>query len=54
MFSINLKVIVDVVPELCTHSISEMACNACHATEICILHTTANFENSKTQFFSNK
>ena len=51
MFGINLKVLVAMVTELCTHSISAMAC---HAPEICILHTSANFEKSKTQFFSNK
>ena len=54
MFGINLKVIVAMVTELCTHSISAMVCNACHAPEICILHTSAHFEKSKTQFFSNK
>ena len=54
MFGIHLKVILAVVTELCTHSISAMACNACHAPEICMLHTNANFEKSKTQFFSNK
>ena len=54
MFGINLKVLVAMVTELCTHSISAMVCNACHAPEICILHTSANFEKSKTQFFSNK
>ena len=51
MFGINLKVIVAMVTELCTHSISAMACNASHAPEICMLHTS---EKSKTQFFSNK
>ena len=35
--------------ELCTRSISAMACNVCHAPEICMLHTSANFEKSKTQ-----
>ena len=54
MFGINLKVIVAVVTELCTHTISAMAYNACHASENCMLHTSANFEKSKTQFFSNK
>ena len=54
MFGINLKVLVAVVTELCTHSISAMACNVWHAPEICLLHTNANFESSKTQFFSNK
>ena len=54
MFGINLKVIVAMVTELCTHSISAMAYNACHAPEICMLHTRANSEKSKTQFFSNK
>ena len=47
MFSINLKVLVAMVTELCPHSISAMACNA---SEICILHTSANFEKSKTIF----
>ena len=54
MFGINLKVIFAMVIELCTHSISAMACNACYAPELCILYTSANFEKSKTQFFSNK
>ena len=53
MFGINLKVIVAMVTELCTQSISAMAYNACYAPEICMLHTSANFEKSKTQFFSN-
>ena len=35
MFGINLKVIVAMVTELCTHSISAVAYNACHAPEIC-------------------
>ena len=51
MFGINLKVTVTMVTELCTHSISAMAYNACHAPEICILHTSANSEKSKTFFF---
>ena len=42
VFGINLKVIVAIVTELCTHSISAM--HACHAPKICILHTSANFE----------
>ena len=54
MFGINLKVLVARVIELCTHSISAVRCNAYHAPVICILHTSANFEKSKTQFFSNK
>ena len=54
MFGINLKVLVAMVIELCTNSISAMAWNACHVPEICILHTSANFEKSKTQFFSYK
>ena len=54
MFCINLKVLVAMVTDLCTHSTSAMACNTCHAPEIYILHTSANFEKSKTQFFSNK
>ena len=31
-----------------------MACNACHAPEIFIIHTSTNFEKSNTQIFSNK
>ena len=54
MFGINLKVLVVMVTELCTHCISAMAYNACHAPVICIMHTSANFKMSKTQFFSNK
>ena len=54
MVGINLTVLIAMVTELCTHSISAMACYACRAPEICILHTSANFEKSKTQFFSNK
>ena len=55
MLGINL--LVAMVTELCTHSISAMA-YACHAPEICILHTSANFEKVKDtiflkQFFSN-
>ena len=50
----NLKVVVAMVTEVCTHSISAMACNACHTPEICILHTSANFEKSKTHFFLKK
>ena len=53
MFGIKLKVIVAMVTKLCTHSISAITCNACHTPEICMLHTSANFEKSKTQFFSN-
>ena len=47
MFGIILKAIVAMVTELCTHSISAMACLA---LEICILHTSANFEKSDTIF----
>ena len=54
MFGINMKVLVAMVTELCTHSIASMACTACHAPEIFILHTSAYFEKSNTQFFSNK
>ena len=50
MFGLNLKVIFTMVTELCTHSISAMAYNACHAPEICMLHTSPNFEKSKTFF----
>ena len=54
MFGINLKVLVAMVTELCTHSISvdAMPCSACHAPEICILHASANFEKSKTIFLT--
>ena len=54
MYGIDLKVIVAMVTELCINFISAMACNACHAPEIFIQHTSANFETSKTQIFSNK
>ena len=54
MFGINLKVLFAMVTEVCTHSVSALACNAFHAPEICILQTSANFEKSKAQFFSNK
>ena len=53
MYGINLKVLVAMVTELCTHFNSAMAYNACHAPEIFILHNSANFEKSKTQIFSN-
>ena len=46
MYGINLKVLVAMVTKLCTHFISAMAY---HALEIFILHTSANFEKSKTQ-----
>ena len=49
MFGINLRALVAMVTELCTHSISGMA--SCHAPEICILHTSANFEKSKDTIF---
>ena len=51
MYGIDLKVLVAMVTELCIHVISAMACNA---PEICIQHTSANFEKSKMQTFSNK
>ena len=50
MFGLHLKVLVAMVTKLCTHSISAMTCNVCHAPEICILHTSANFEKSDTFF----
>ena len=53
MYGIDLKFRVAMVTELCIHFISAMTCNACHAPEIFILHTSANFEKSKTQIFSN-
>ena len=40
--------------ELCTHSISAVVFISYHASEIFILHTSANFEKSKAQIFSNK
>ena len=46
MFGISLKVLVAMVTELYAHFISARACKACHAPEICILHTSANFEKS--------
>ena len=52
MFGINSKIIVAMVTELCTHSISAMSYNACHAPEICMLHTSANFEIKKKHNFS--
>ena len=51
MFGIKLKVLVAMVTILCTYFVSAMAC---HAPEIIILHTSANFEKSKIQFFSNE
>ena len=54
MYGIDVKVPVAMVTPLCIHFISATACNACHAPEIFILHTNANFEKSKTQIFSNK
>ena len=36
------------------HNYSAMACSVCHAPEIFILHTSANFEKSKTHICSNK
>ena len=50
MFGINLKVLVAMVTELCTHSISATAYNACHAPGICNLHTSASLEKSKIIF----
>ena len=50
MYGIDLKVLVAMVTKLCIHFISAMACNACHAPEIFMLHTSANFEMSKRNF----
>ena len=50
MLDIKLKVLVAMVTELCTHSISAMACSVCHAPEICILHTSDNFKKVKDNF----
>ena len=53
MFGINLKVIVAMVTELCTHSISAIACSACHAPEICMLILKSQRHNfSQTNNFS--
>ena len=41
---------VAITTQLWCHSISAMACNACHASEIFIIHTSANFEKSKLKF----
>ena len=54
MDDINLKVLVALVTELCPHSISAMACNACNAYEIYIPHTSANFEKIKDTIFLKK
>ena len=51
MFGINLKVLVAMVTELCTHSISAMVWSACHAPAICILHTSAKFKKTKDTIF---
>ena len=52
MFDIDLKVLVAMVTNCALIPFQQW--HACHAPEICILHTSANFEKSKTQFFSNK
>ena len=54
IYGINFKVLVAMVTDLNIHSVSAVLCNAYHAPEIFILHTSANFEKSKTHIFSNK
>ena len=43
---------VAMTTQLRYHSTSAMACNACHASEFFILHTSANFEKSNTPIYS--
>ena len=50
MFGTKLKVLVAMVTELCTHSISAMACNACHAPEICICIPVLILKNQRHNF----
>ena len=50
----SMTLSVDKATQLWCHSTSAMAWNACHAPEFFILHTSANFEKSNTQIFSNK
>ena len=50
----SITLSVAMTTQLWCHSVSAMACNACHAPEIFIIHTSANFEKSKTQIFSTK
>ena len=50
----SITISVAMTTQLLCHSVSAMAYNACHAPEIFIIHTSANFEKSKTQIFSNK
>ena len=55
MFGINLKVLVAIVTELCTHSISAMAYNAYHASEICtpvLISKSQRHNFSQTNNFS--
>ena len=53
MVGINLKVLLAMVTNCALIPFQQWHA-ACHAPEICILHISANFEKSKTQFFSNK
>ena len=50
----SITISVAMTTQLLCHSVSAMAYNACHAPEIFIIPTSANFEKSKTQIFSNK
>ena len=44
IYGINLRILVAMVTELCTH----------HILQWYEMHTSANFEKSKTHIFSNK
>ena len=50
----SITLSVAMTTQLWCHSVLAMACNACHALEIFIIQTSANFEKSKTKFFSYK
>ena len=52
IYGINLRVLVAMVTELCTLFISAMVWNAYHALQWYEMHTSANFEKSKTHIFS--
>ena len=49
---INLRVQVAMVTELCTHFIFAMVWNVYHALQWYEMHTSANFEKSKTHFLN--
>ena len=50
----KFEVLVAMVTELCTHTISAMVWTLYHVSESFILQTSANFKKSKMQIFSNK